>query len=97
MIEKGKNQYSIEGVVTGALASTYQSTRIQKICNDLNLWCFNPLGRCHRRHFEELIENNIESIITGVAAEPFDDEWLGREINLECINDLIKLKGKPSY
>ena len=51
LIEKGKNRYSIEGVVTGALASTYQSTRIQKICNDLNLWCFNRFGRCHRRHF----------------------------------------------
>jgi ABC transporter with metal-binding/Fe-S-binding domain ATP-binding protein len=93
LIEKGKNQYSIEGVVTGALASTYQSTRIQKICNDLNLWCFNPLWQMSQETLlEELIENNIESIITGVAAEPFDDEWLGREINLECINDLIKLK-----
>ena len=94
LIDKGKNQFSIEGVVTGALASTYQSTRIQKICNDLNLWCFNPLWQMSQKTLlEELLENNIESIITGVAAEPFDDEWLGREIDLECINDLIKLKG----
>ena len=93
LIDKGKNQFSIEGVVTGALASTYQSTRIQKICNDLNLWCFNPLWQMPQKTLlEELLENNIESIITGVAAEPFDDEWLGREIDLECINDLIKLK-----
>ena len=93
LIDKGKNQFSIEGVVTGALASTYQSTRIQKICNDLNLWCFNPLWQMSQKTLlEELLENNIESIITGVAAEPFDDEWLGREIDLECINDLIKLK-----
>ena len=93
LIEKGKNQYSIEGVVTGALASTYQSTRIQNICNDLNLWCFNPLWQISQEILlEELLENNIESIITGVAAEPLDDEWLGREINLECINDLINLK-----
>ena len=40
LIEKAKKEYSIQGIVTGALASTYQSIRIQKICNKLKLWCF---------------------------------------------------------
>ena len=41
---------------------------------------------------KELLSNKIESIITGVAAEPFDDSWLGRQIDLECINDLLTFK-----
>ena len=93
IIKSAMLKYSIEGIVTGALASVYQSTRIQKICNDLKLWCFNPLWQMSQETLlEELLDNEIESIITGVAAEPFDISWLGREINAECVNDLLKLK-----
>ena len=42
-IKQAKSKHKIEGIVTGTIASTYQSTRIQKICNRLNLHCFNPL------------------------------------------------------
>ncbi|MEO1955182.1 MAG: TIGR00289 family protein [Methanobacteriota archaeon] len=93
IIESAVSKHSIDGIVTGALASVYQSTRIQKICNDLDLWCFNPLWqRPQRALLQDLLFNNIESIITGVAAEPFDDSWLGRSINLECVNHLIVLE-----
>ena len=93
IISSAKLKYSIEGVVTGALASVYQSTRIQKICNDLNLWCFNPLWQMPQEDLlKELLDNTIESIITGVAAEPFDSSWLGREIDSKCVKDLLKLK-----
>ena len=93
IFESAISKYSIEGIVTGALASVYQSTRIQKICNELDLWCFNPLWQMPQRDLlQELLSNNIESIITGVAAEPFDDSWLGRPIDPECIGDLVKLE-----
>ncbi len=95
IIESAISKYSIEGIVTGALASVYQSTRIQKICNDLNLWCFNPLWQMPQKQLlQELLSNNINSVITGVAAEPFDDNWLGRSIDSECINDLISLESR---
>ena len=93
IIKSAISQYSIEGIVTGALASVYQTTRIQKICNKLDLWCFNPLWQLPQEVLlKELLSNKIESIITGVAAEPFDDSWLGRQINAECINDLVALQ-----
>ena len=93
IIKSAISKYSIEGIVTGALASVYQTTRIQKICNELNLWCFNPLWQMPQEVLlKELLSNKIESIITGVAAEPFDNSWLGRQIDLECINDLVALK-----
>ena len=93
IIKSAISKYSIEGIVTGALASVYQTTRIQKICNELNIWCFNPLWQLPQEVLlKELLSNKIESIITGVAAEPFDNSWLGRQIDSECINDLIALK-----
>ena len=95
IIKSAISKYSIEGIVTGALASVYQSTRIQKICNDLNLWCFNPLWQMPQQTLlQELLSNNIESIITGVAAEPFDDQWLGRSIDSECVSNLMALESK---
>ena len=95
LINSAISECSIEGVVTGALASVYQATRIQRICNSLNLWCFNPLWQMPQKLLlAELQANNVESVITGVAAEPFDDTWLGRTIDSECVEELTALESK---
>jgi ABC transporter with metal-binding/Fe-S-binding domain ATP-binding protein len=93
LINSAISEYSIEGVVTGTLASVYQATRIQRICNRLNLWCFNPLWQMPQNLLlDELLANNIESIITGVAAEPLDETWLGRHIDSESVKELVALE-----
>ena len=90
LVKNAKKEHSIEGIVTGALASTYQSTRIQKICNKLGLWCFNPLWQLSQETLLEKLQTyQISSIITGVAAEPFDDSWLGKELDSSTINELL--------
>ena len=95
LVKKAKNQYSIQGIVTGALASTYQSTRIQKICNGLGLWCFNPLWQLSQEKLlKKLQDFQITSIITGVAAEPFDESWLGQELDSSTINELLSYSKK---
>ena len=43
VIKKAKAEYGLDTIVTGALYSVYQTSRIQKICDKLNLECFNPL------------------------------------------------------
>ena len=43
---------------------------------------------------EELLANNIDSIITGVAAEPLDENWLGRHIDSESIKELVALESE---
>jgi ABC transporter with metal-binding/Fe-S-binding domain ATP-binding protein len=97
IIKTAIKKYSIEGVVTGALASVYQSTRIQKICNDLGLWCFNPLWQMPQENLlQELQSNNIVSIITGVAAEPFDENWIGRTIDSDCVTELMDMESEYS-
>src|SRR3989344_685418 len=42
-IKKAVRKFKIEGIATGAVESVYQTSRIQKICNELDLECFNPL------------------------------------------------------
>jgi len=94
-IDEAKEKYNIKGIVTGALHSDYQATRIQKICDKLGLECINPLW--HKDEFEylhELIDNKFKIIITAVAGEGLDDKWLGREIDNKFIEDVKVLHEK---
>jgi ABC transporter with metal-binding/Fe-S-binding domain ATP-binding protein len=91
-IRTAKEQYGIEGVVTGALLSVYQATRVQRICRDLGLWCFNPLWYADPdTYMESLLAAGFRVIITGVFAAPFTAGWLGREIDAAALSDLRSL------
>ena len=54
LISKAIKKYKIEGIITGALHSDYQATRIQKICDKLKIKCINPLW--HKNEIEYLKE-----------------------------------------
>ena len=87
------DQQGIEGVVTGAVESVYQAERVQRICNHLDLWCFNPLWKRNQRLLlEELIEKEFSVIISGIFAYPLDETWLGKQFDTELIDRLVKLE-----
>lgn len=94
-IKQAIKEYKIQGIVTGALQSVYQSSRIQKICNKLNLECLNPLWQKNEfDYLKELIKNKFKVIITGVAAYPLTERWLGKEIDNSFITDIKELNTK---
>ena len=95
IIQKAKTKYKIEAVVTGSVESAYQASRVQKICDNLELECFNPLWQ--KDQFEllyDLTDSKFKIIITGVFAYPLDETWLGREINEEFIKEVTTLYEK---
>lgn len=83
---------SVEGLVHGAVASKYQKKRIERLCQDLDLvsldplWKMDPLGM-----LRDMLECGFEVIITSVSAAGFDEDWLGRRIDGDCVNDLKEL------
>lgn len=94
-ISKAKSKYQIDGIVTGALHSVYQASRIQKICDKLKIKCINPLWhRDEIRYLEELVKNKFKIIIVGVFAFPLNQSWLGREIDKKFIEEVKILKEK---
>ncbi len=94
-IKKAIKKYSIEGVVTGAVGSTYQASRIQTICNDLGIECFNPLWQMDQvALLKKLIEAKFTVRVIHVAAEGLDKSWIGRELNNKMVEDLILLNKK---
>jgi len=94
-IKKAKEEFLIEGVVTGAIKSVYQASRIQKICNELDLECFNPLWQKDEElYLEELIQEGFEVILVGVFAYPFDESWIFRKIDSDFVIDINELHKK---
>ncbi len=96
-VEKAKKKYAVEGIVTGAVRSIYQSSRIQRICKNLDLWCFNPLWLMDEIELlNQVVDNGIKAIISGVFAFPLEKEMLGKIIDKEMIKKLKILKEKYS-
>jgi len=91
-IKKAISNFDIDCVISGAVESIYQKSRIQKICNDLKIKSFNPLWKIDQiKLLNELIKNNFDAIITGVFAYPLDKSWLGKKINEKFVEDVKHL------
>jgi len=94
-IEKAKSEYSLDGIVTGAVKSVYQASRIQKICDDLKLELINPLWKMDELEILEiLIKRKFDVRIVGVFAYPLTIEYLGRKIDGNFVEEFSKLKEK---
>ena len=94
-IAEAATQFHIKGVVTGAVESAYQAERVQRICSQLDLWCFNPLWKSNQKALlEELLERHFKVLISGVFAYPLDGSWLGKEIDAGVIAQLVALQKK---
>jgi len=89
--------YSIEGVVTGAIESVYQASRVQRICSDLDIWCFNPLWQLDQLSYLSMMVNDgFDVIISGIFAYPLEEGWIGRRIDERTISELSDLKERYS-
>ena len=85
----------IDAVVSGAISSEYQKTRIDRICKELDLKSIAPLWHQDpKKLLTELVKLEMETIIVGVYAYGFTADWLGRKIDEAAINDLVQLNKK---
>jgi len=94
LIKNAIELFGIEGIVTGAVESVYQAQRVQKICSDLGLWCFNPLWQMDQIELlETLVRKKYNIIISAIAAYPLNESWLGRKLDSKMISELKALTG----
>jgi ABC transporter with metal-binding/Fe-S-binding domain ATP-binding protein len=93
LIKRAVLEYKIEGVVTGAVESVYQASRVQRICNKLGLECFNPLWQKDQWELlDDLIKDGLNVVVSGVFAYPFDESWVGRKIDGKFLKELHKIQ-----
>ena len=94
-IVKAKKKFPFEGIITGALFSEYQSSRIEKIAWKLNLKVISPLWHKEQeKEIEELLEKKFQFIMTSIAAEGLDKSWLNRVITQKDLERLKQLQKK---
>jgi diphthine-ammonia ligase len=94
-ITDAKSRFQIEGIVTGAVESVYQASRIQRICNRLDVWCFNPLWKHDQKVLlETLVDKKFLVIISGIFAYPLDEKWLGIPIDAQVISRLVEFRSQ---
>ena len=85
----------IEAVYTGALYSVYQKSRIEKLGSQVGLKIISPYWHVDElEYMRKIVSLGFKIVICGVAAWGLDESWLGRVIDDDTIDELIKLNEK---
>jgi len=82
----------IDGVVSGAIASEYQRTRIERVCDRLGLKTFTPLW--HKDQgliLQDQLNAGFSIMVVGVSAEGLTKDWLGRLLTPAALAELQRL------
>src|SRR5436853_636505 len=80
-LAKMKSTRGIFGLVTGAVASDYQKTRFDNMCDAVGLKTYAPLWhKSPKLLVEDFKKSGFRIILTAVAAKGLDESWLGREL-----------------
>ena len=85
----------VEAVYTGALYSTYQKSRIEKLGIEVGLKIISPYWHVNElEYMRKIVDLGFKIMICGVAAWGLDESWLGRIIDDETIDELLVLNEK---
>ncbi len=95
---KGSILENIDGIVTGALKSDYQKSKIERMCEDLGIHSFSPLWHKNSNTYMGLlVNNNFEMIMTSVSCEGLDESWLGSTIDTKNLEELCNISEKYRF
>ena len=85
----------VEAIYTGALFSVYQKSRIESLCSDVGLKAISPYWHVDElEYMRKIVSLGFKIIVCGVAAWGLDESWLGRVIDDEAIDELLKINEK---
>ena len=89
---KMKEKYALDGIVSGAIASKYQKSRVDKMCEELSLKSVAPIWDVNQEaYLRVLLKSNFKVIIIKVAADGLGKAWIGRQLDESAVAELVKL------
>ena len=94
-IEIAKEKYRIEGIVSGAIQSTYQKQRVDDICKALKLESLAPLWQVNEEIYLNQLMKEFNVIIVGIAADGLKKDFLGMRIGLTFLDRMRSLNVSP--
>ncbi len=84
-----KSMSGVECVISGAIESEYQKTRIERMCVENGMLSFNPLWRkSHDLLLDDIFRRGIRAIIVSVSAEGLGENFLGKELQSITLDEL---------
>lgn len=93
-IKNVRDSYGIEGIVTGAIASMYQRSRIEAICDALNLTLYAPLWGMSPDDVIRDVSQLLDARIVVTAADRLGENVLGKRIDEKLIPVLKAVEKK---
>ena len=85
----------VEAIYTGALYSVYQKSRIERLGGEVGLEIVSPYWHVDElEYMRRIVSLGFKVMICGVAAWGLDESWLGRIIDDETIDELVRLNEK---
>ena len=91
-----RDRFALDGIVSGALASEYQRTRLEAIGHRLGLKTFTPLW--HKEptsYLRSLVSGGYELRFSRVAADGFDETWAGAKLDEAAVKRIDAMKSRP--
>jgi len=77
-----RKEQGIVGMAAGAVASDYQRSRFDRVCDSVGIKSYCPLWHKDPKAIQnDLLNAGFRAVMTGVAALGLDESWLGREMN----------------
>ena len=97
-LSAAQGRYRVDTLYTGALASVYQKTRVEKVCGELGLKCVSPLWHVDPEALlGSLLDEGFVSLVTSVSALGLGKSWLGRELDGSAIEELVALSHRYRF
>lgn len=81
----------LDGIITGAIASDYQWSRVNRICHDVGLRTFSPLWRKRQGMLlEDMLFAGFQTIVVKVSAAGLGRELLGKILDRDTFSYLCR-------
>ena len=94
-LKKIISHYDVDAVISGAIASNYQKTKIEEVCTELGLLSYAPLwGKNQRMLLQDMLLADFKIMIVAVAAYGLDESFLGKIIDEKIFKKLVELENK---
>lgn len=95
-IRQARDAFGLDGIVSGALASEYQKTRIDRIGHALGIATFAPLWHKDRMmHLRGLLDAGYDMRFSRTAADGVDNAWAGTRLTTQHIDAMAKHPSRP--
>jgi ABC transporter with metal-binding/Fe-S-binding domain ATP-binding protein len=93
-----KSEYSIEGIVHGAISSNFQNQLFKRICTNNGLTMITPIWNIPlEQYIDELLAEKFHIIFVSVSAMGLEKCWLGKSLDRSSVITLSSLSKKFGF